>query len=86
MTLSLTALLHKNLEFSPSLQSGSILRAVTRPISYVITTKFGRLTANEGSQTYEEGRSEKDFVEWLNEKTGTHRAVGGGLNDVVGDL
>lgn len=32
---------------------------------------------------YEGGRQEADFVEFLNEKCGTHRAVGGGLNDQV---
>jgi thiol-disulfide isomerase/thioredoxin len=33
---------------------------------------------------YEGGRQEADFVRFLNEKCGTHRAVGGGLNDEVG--
>ncbi|KAF9267752.1 protein disulfide isomerase [Marasmius fiardii PR-910] len=33
---------------------------------------------------YEGGRSEVDFVKFLNEKCGTHRAVGGGLNDEAG--
>ncbi|KAN0139038.1 thioredoxin protein disulfide isomerase [Lactarius tabidus] len=33
---------------------------------------------------YEGGRGEADFVEFLNEKCGTHRAVGGGLNDQAG--
>jgi hypothetical protein len=33
---------------------------------------------------YEGGRQEADFVQFLNEKCGTHRAVGGGLNDEVG--
>ncbi|KAI0303760.1 thioredoxin-like protein [Multifurca ochricompacta] len=33
---------------------------------------------------YEGGRKEADFVEFLNEKCGTHRAVGGGLNDQAG--
>lgn len=32
---------------------------------------------------YEGGRQEADFVQFLNEKCGTHRAVGGGLNDQV---
>jgi protein disulfide-isomerase A6 len=34
--------------------------------------------------SYEGGRQEADFVEFLNEKCGTHRAVGGGLNDQAG--
>ncbi|KAH8826631.1 protein disulfide isomerase [Flagelloscypha sp. PMI_526] len=33
---------------------------------------------------YESGRSEEDFVSYLNEKCGTHRAVGGGLSDSAG--
>lgn len=33
---------------------------------------------------YEGGRQEPDFVEFLNEKCGTHRAVGGGLNEQAG--
>ena len=32
---------------------------------------------------YEGGRSEEAFVAYLNEQCGTHRAVGGGLNDQV---
>ncbi|KAF8596810.1 protein disulfide isomerase [Ceratobasidium sp. AG-I] len=35
---------------------------------------------------YEGGRSEADFVKFLNEKCGTHRAVGGGLNELAGRL
>jgi len=33
---------------------------------------------------YEGGRQEADFVKFLNEKCGTYRAVGGGLNDQAG--
>jgi len=33
---------------------------------------------------YEGGRDEAAFVKFLNEKCGTHRAVGGGLNDQAG--
>ena len=33
---------------------------------------------------YNGGRSEADFVAYLNEHCGTHRAVGGGLNDEAG--
>ena len=33
---------------------------------------------------YEGGRSEADFVKFLNEHCGTHRAIGGGLNDLAG--
>lgn len=34
--------------------------------------------------SYEGGRSEADFVKFLNEHCGTNRAVGGGLNDLAG--
>lgn len=35
---------------------------------------------------YEGGRSEKDFVEFLNTNSGTHRAVGGGLDATGGTI
>ncbi|KAL1966790.1 hypothetical protein VTN77DRAFT_3755 [Rasamsonia byssochlamydoides] len=35
---------------------------------------------------YEGGRTEKEFVEFLNSKTGTHRVVGGGLDDKAGTI
>jgi protein disulfide-isomerase A6 len=38
---------------------------------------------NKEPEDYEGGRTEDDFVAYLNEKCGTHRAVGGGLNDQV---
>ncbi|KAL9006783.1 MAG: hypothetical protein Q9188_000470 [Gyalolechia gomerana] len=41
----------------------------------------------KGSTTpepYEGGRSEKDILEFMNEKTGTHRTVGGGLDAKAG--
>lgn len=34
-------------------------------------------------ESYEEARSEQAFVTFLNERCGTYRAVGGGLNDEV---
>ncbi|KAA8633535.1 hypothetical protein SMACR_02589 [Sordaria macrospora] len=43
----------------------------------------------KGSTTpedYNGGRSEADFVEFLNEKAGTHRTPGGGLDTVAGTL
>jgi protein disulfide-isomerase A6 len=45
----------------------------------------------KGSETkepvaYEEGRSEQDFVGYLNEKAGTHRVAGGGLTDSAGRI
>lgn len=38
---------------------------------------------NKAGIEYDEGRSEEDFVEYLNGKCGTHRVVGGGLSDKV---
>ena len=35
---------------------------------------------------YEAGRSEKDVLEWINTKAGTHRAVGGGLDVYAGTI
>lgn len=35
---------------------------------------------------YAGGRSEKDFIEWINEHAGTQRAVGGGLSTVAGTI
>ena len=43
----------------------------------------------KGSSTpipYEGARTEKDFVSFLNEKAGTHRAVGGGLDATAGTI
>lgn len=43
----------------------------------------------KGSSTAEDyggGRSEEDFVEFLNGKAGTHRVAGGGLDDKAGTI
>lgn len=43
----------------------------------------------KGSSTAEDyggGRNEEDFVEFLNGKAGTHRVVGGGLDDKAGTI
>lgn len=47
------------------------------------TIKFFPAGSKE-AEAYSGGRSEKDFVEFLNEKAGTHRAVGGGLDATAG--
>lgn len=47
------------------------------------TIKFFPAGSKE-AEAYSGGRSEKDFVEFLNEKAGTHRAVGGGLAATAG--
>ncbi|KAF8149922.1 protein disulfide isomerase [Crassisporium funariophilum] len=41
---------------------------------------------NKEPEDYEGGRTEEDIVAFLNEKCGTQRAVGGGLNDEAGRL
>ncbi|KAG6849789.1 hypothetical protein H0H93_005175 [Arthromyces matolae] len=41
---------------------------------------------NKEPVNYEQPRTEAAFVAFLNEKCGTHRAVGGGLNDEAGRL
>lgn len=38
---------------------------------------------NKEGEHYEGGRDEEDLVNFMNEKCGTYRAVGGGLNDKV---
>lgn len=37
-------------------------------------------------EDYEGGRTEQEFIEFLNEKAGTHRTVGGGLNAKAGTI
>jgi len=49
------------------------------------TIKFFSKDGKE-PESYEGGRTEEAFVSFLNEKCGTHRAVGGGLNDQAGRL
>jgi len=39
---------------------------------------------NKKGEAYEGGRSESDFINFLNEKAGTHRVVGGGLAEQAG--
>ncbi|KAJ7104149.1 protein disulfide isomerase [Mycena belliarum] len=51
-------------------------------VSSFPTIKFFPKGSTE-PEAYEGGRTEKDFVDFLNEKCGTHRAVGGGLSDQV---
>ncbi|KAG8700299.1 hypothetical protein FRC08_004781 [Ceratobasidium sp. 394] len=50
------------------------------------TIKFFPKGSDKTAVPYEVGRSEADFVKFLNEHCGTHRAVGGGLNDLAGRL
>ena len=55
--------------------------------SYPTLKFFGRgAEAKAEPEAYTGGRTEKDFVEFLNEKCGTQRAVGGGLTDLAGRL
>ncbi|KAF8583726.1 protein disulfide isomerase [Ramaria rubella] len=48
------------------------------------TIKFYPKGLDKTPIVYEEGRTEKDFTDFLNEKCNTHRAVGGGLNEQAG--
>lgn len=50
------------------------------------TIKFFSKDNKEDPIAYEGIRTEEAFVEFLNEKCGTHRAVGGGLNALAGRL
>jgi protein disulfide-isomerase A6 len=50
------------------------------------TIKFFPKGENKTSIEYEGGRSEKDFIKFLNENCGTHRLVGGGLSEEVNKL
>ncbi|TRM64680.1 thioredoxin-like protein [Schizophyllum amplum] len=55
--------------------------------SYPTLKFFGKgLGAQDEPEEYTGGRTEKDFVAFLNEKCGTQRAVGGGLTDLAGRL
>jgi protein disulfide-isomerase A6 len=49
------------------------------------TIKYFKKGSTE-ALAYEGGRSEKDFVEFLNANAGTHRAVGGGLDATGGTI
>lgn len=53
-------------------------------VSSFPTIKFFPKGADQNPIAYESGRSEADFTEFLNKHCGTHRAVGGGLNDAAG--
>ncbi|KAF5382219.1 hypothetical protein D9615_004360 [Tricholomella constricta] len=55
-------------------------------VSNFPTIKFFSKDNKEEPINYEGGRSEADFVAFLNEKCGTQRAVGGGLTDQAGRL
>ncbi|KDQ59241.1 hypothetical protein JAAARDRAFT_33964 [Jaapia argillacea MUCL 33604] len=50
------------------------------------TIKFFSKDNKEEPEDYEGGRTEADFVQYLNKKCGTQRSVGGSLNDLAGRL
>lgn len=54
-------------------------------VSSYPTIKFFPRGSKEG-QDYKGGRTEAAFIEFLNEQTGTNRAVGGGLNAKGGTI
>lgn len=47
---------------------------------------FPKGSEKKEALNYEQGRSENDFVKYLNEKAGTHRLAGGGLSDSAGRI
>ncbi|ELU41042.1 protein disulfide isomerase [Rhizoctonia solani AG-1 IA] len=54
--------------------------------SYPTIKFFPKGSSNKEAVPYDFGRSEADFVKFLNEQCGTQRAVGGGLNELAGRL
>jgi len=59
--------------------------AKAQGVSSYPTIKYFPAGSSE-AEPYTGGRSEKDLVSFLNEKTGTHRAVGGGLDAYAGTI
>jgi protein disulfide-isomerase A6 len=59
--------------------------AAAQGVSSYPTIKFFPKGSKE-AEIYGGGRSEKDFIDFLNEKTGTHRAPGGGLDATGGTI
>lgn len=49
------------------------------------TIKFFPAGSTE-PEPYQGGRTEKDFVDFMNSKAGTHRAIGGGLDATAGTI
>lgn len=49
------------------------------------TIKFYSTDNKEGEE-YSSGRSEQNFIDYLNEKCGTNRVSGGGVNDAAGRI
>uniref|UniRef100_A0A1D1YIZ3 protein disulfide-isomerase n=1 Tax=Anthurium amnicola TaxID=1678845 RepID=A0A1D1YIZ3_9ARAE len=50
------------------------------------TIKFFPKGENKTAINYQDGRSEQDFVKFLNKNCGTHRLVGGGLSEEAGRI
>ncbi|QSZ37113.1 hypothetical protein DSL72_009206 [Monilinia vaccinii-corymbosi] len=59
--------------------------AKAQGVSSYPTIKFFQKGSTE-AEAYSGGRSEKDLVEFLNSKAGTHRTVGGGLDATAGSI
>jgi protein disulfide-isomerase A6 len=55
-------------------------------VSSFPTIKFFSKDMKDEPEQYDGPRSEEGFVSFLNEKCGTHRAVGGGLSETAGRL
>lgn len=59
--------------------------AKKQDVSSYPTIKFFPAGSTEG-ELYKGGRAEADFVSFINEKVGTHRVVGGGLDATAGTV
>jgi hypothetical protein len=57
---------------------------VTRVLFLILVFPNGK--DKKDPVAYEHGRSEQDFVSYLNEKAGTHRVAGGGLTEAAGRI
>jgi len=47
---------------------------------------FPKGSSKKEAVNYEKGRTENDFVDYLNEKADTHRLIGGALSDNAGRI
>lgn len=50
------------------------------------TIKFFPKGSNKEAQDYEGGRTESNFIQWINQKCGLYRVSGGALSDLAGRL
>ena len=58
----------------------------SNPFCAMLMTVFPKGSSKKEPIHYDKGRSEEEFVEFLNENAGTNRVVGGALNDIAGRI